>query len=470
MPPRRFHIRVVVLSFSILAARASIAGGEEIRWSVKTPMPVPRGFASAVAFQGKIYVIGGYSGSNLSRVDVYDPGAGSWSTRQPMPTPRTRPITAVVGGRIYAIGGVQITSPYQGGWVLANEAYDPATDSWSARADFPLSTSTGFNLGDAFFDGAAVAGKIYVTLSRLGTSATWAYDPASDSWDTARSPVPFTYTSFAAAALNGKVYVAARGETPWGGPFSNGASFGEYDPAADLWIIRPSSLSARRAFGLAALGGIVYAVGGAEIDHGEPERTFFRAVGTVEAFDPAANRWFPRAPLAVPRLAPAVAAVDGKLYVLGGARRDSNETLTPLLPLADVEEGVVVTTGCQPSPASLCLDQQPGDSRFEITVAYSTTQGGGRSGDARAIALSPLGINRGGVFWFFSADNPEMLVKVLDGCASNGYYWVFSSAGTNVGFTLRVRDAKTGRQFTRTNPDLSAALPVQDTLALPCRD
>jgi hypothetical protein len=75
---------------------------------------------------------------------------------------------------------------------------------------------------------------------------------------------------------------------------------------------------------------------------------------------------------------------------------------------------------------------------------------------------------KGGVFWFFSADNLEMLVKVIDGCALNGKYWVFYTAGTNVGLTVTVTDTLLGGSVTYQNPDLTPAAPVQDTSALSC--
>jgi hypothetical protein len=119
--------------------------------------------------------------------------------------------------------------------------------------------------------------------------------------------------------------------------------------------------------------------------------------------------------------------------------------------------------GCLPGPATLCI----GD-RFKVEVVYQTAQGGGRSGMGQAVALDSLGVSRGGLFWFFSPDNPEMLVKVIDACALSGKYWVFYSAGTNVGLRVRVTDTTTGRSATYSNPDLTAAPPVQDTSALPC--
>jgi hypothetical protein len=121
--------------------------------------------------------------------------------------------------------------------------------------------------------------------------------------------------------------------------------------------------------------------------------------------------------------------------------------------------------GCTASATTLCLDDQPGDKRFEVQATYQTTEGGGSSGQGHAIPLSTLGVTHGGLFWFFSADNPELLVKVLDACSVNSHDWIFASAGTNVGVTLTVTDMTTGQQKVYTNPDLKSMVPIQDTAA-----
>ena len=125
-----------------------------------------------------------------------------------------------------------------------------------------------------------------------------------------------------------------------------------------------------------------------------------------------------------------------------------------------------LTTACIPSDTTLCLDDAPGDRRFKLSMGFS--HNGGPPGFGQAIPGAALGITHGGTFWFFSQDNPEALVKVLNGCFINGSFWVFFSAGTNVGFTLHVQDTKTSATKTYTNPDNVAALPVQDTSAFPC--
>src|SRR6185369_2338641 len=123
---------------------------------------------------------------------------------------------------------------------------------------------------------------------------------------------------------------------------------------------------------------------------------------------------------------------------------------------------------CSPGDTVLCIDDTPGDRRFKVEVEYSTTQGGGLAGSAHAVPLASLDVNRGGLFWFFSQDNPELLVKVLDGCSDNGHRWVFLSGGTNVGLIATVADTVTGEVHTYYNRDVTPFAPVQDTKAHAC--
>jgi len=79
------------------------------------------------------------------------------------------------------------------------------------------------------------------------------------------------------------------------------------------------------------------------------------------------------------------------------------------------------------------------------------------------------------LFWFFNPANWELQVKVLDGCAVNGHYWVFFAATTNVEFELRVfgRGTNFGNpalQKTYFNPQGHRADAVTDTAAFPCSE
>ena len=125
-------------------------------------------------------------------------------------------------------------------------------------------------------------------------------------------------------------------------------------------------------------------------------------------------------------------------------------------------------TTCVPDGDTLCIDNVAGDRRFKVEVTFHTSQNGGASGNGHAVALGSLGITKGGLFWFFGADNPEFLIKILNGCSANAKFWVFYSGATNVGMTITVTDTVNGHTFVRTNADLHPLATLQDTGALNC--
>ena len=86
---------------------------------------------------------------------------------------------------------------------------------------------------------------------------------------------------------------------------------------------------------------------------------------------------------------------------------------------------------CEATATTLCLR----DSRYEVSLKWWTADG--QSGDS---AVVQEGTNDSGLFSFFTDDNWEMLVKVLDGCSYNGHDWVYAASATNLGYALRVRD------------------------------
>lgn len=126
------------------------------------------------------------------------------------------------------------------------------------------------------------------------------------------------------------------------------------------------------------------------------------------------------------------------------------------------------TTACVASDTVLCLDNNPGDQRFAVTLAWDDTLGGGGTGVAWAVPLGPLGASNAGWFYTNLPSNPLMLVKILDGCGIGSGFWVFGLVDTTTGFTLTVHDTKTGNNFTYDNPDGTAATAIQNLDALPC--
>jgi hypothetical protein len=124
------------------------------------------------------------------------------------------------------------------------------------------------------------------------------------------------------------------------------------------------------------------------------------------------------------------------------------------LPVVSQRDAAAVVTPCVEGPGNLCLNRD----RFELEIEWETAAGGSGSGQ-----VVPFGSDDSGLFWFFDADNWEMLVKVLDGCVLNNRYWVFAAATTDVGYTLRVTDTETGRIKTYTNQVGRAAPAITDT-------
>jgi hypothetical protein len=299
----------------------------EVTWTPRAPMSVPRFDLGAAALRGKVYAVGGFSGSTLALVEEYDPANNSWTRKADLPTPRRLLVVAAVNGKVYAIGGASFTDPNALTYSFATDELDPLANTWTTRAPIPMDPPFNSVLGNCFIGGAAVGGKIYVVVfntNTTGTTATYAYDPATNSWTTGLAPVPFGYTRYAAAASNGKLYVL--GISP---AFGSG-QFAEYDPAANIWVTKSSPPTARQYQTLVAAGDRVYAIGG--LGASGPS-------ATVEAFDPATGAWELATPLPTPRHSAGSAATGAMIHAVGGAANSAG------LPLAVLESGQSVGEG-----------------------------------------------------------------------------------------------------------------------------
>ena len=135
------------LSATNIAKDGTYAGWHEggDTWSARTSMPRTRRYLATAEVGGKIYAIGGYSGSARNYNEEYDPVANSWDTKTAMTTARYGLAAVAVSGKIYALGG-------QGG-TNKNEEYDPVANGWTAK--------TAMTTGRRYFAAAVVGGKIY---------------------------------------------------------------------------------------------------------------------------------------------------------------------------------------------------------------------------------------------------------------------------------------------------------------------
>jgi hypothetical protein len=93
-------------------------------------------------------------------------------------------------------------------------------------------------------------------------------------------------------------------------------------------------------------------------------------------------------------------------------------------------------TSCGASTtAALCLQ-----TRFQITTKWRTnpTPGTPTDGDGHVVVAGP----NSGIFWFFSSDNWEVMVKAINGCGLNSRYWIYSAATTDQFYRMEVFDFK----------------------------
>jgi DNA-binding beta-propeller fold protein YncE len=78
-----------------------------------------------------------------------------------------------------------------------------------------------------------------------------------------------------------------------------------YDPSTKTWLTKGSLLTPREGVAVAAVNGKLYAIGGG-------------GTGAVEEYDPAANLWTPKTAMPTPRDYAAAAVVGNQIYVIGG--------------------------------------------------------------------------------------------------------------------------------------------------------
>ncbi len=128
----------------------------------------------------------------------------------------------------------------------------------------------------------------------------------------------------------------------------------------------------------------------------------------------------------------------------------------PLSIAREIEVSAPAAAGkndCVAGDTVLCLNQD----RFAAEVRWRTPAG--RSGDGRAVPLTA----DTGTFWFFGADNVELVVKLLDGCAINQRFWVFAAGLTNVEVILTLTDTVSGAVREYVHPMGTPFPPIQDT-------
>lgn len=191
---------------------------------------------------------------------------------------------------------------------------------WTKRAPFPEASEE--------LIGASAGGKLYV-FGGLGPGwipqgLVYEYDPATDKW-TKKKPMALPSHHVAVTELDGKFYAFGGFVPPESGPPAwvpiNNAW--EYDPANDSWKALAPMPTKRGSAVAAAVNGKIYVIGGAAPHPGSSEPALHparphRSMSNVEAYDPKTNTWSDRSSMPTARNHAAVGVVNNRVYVIGG--------------------------------------------------------------------------------------------------------------------------------------------------------
>ncbi len=271
---------------------------------------------AVVAVGTTVYAIAGQNaGTPLNRVERLADAATSWETRAPMPSTRHSLAAIAVGTRIFVFGGKG-----NGGAVLTNvEVYDTAANTWSnAVAQMPHAR--------AGHGAVMIDNRIYL-VGGVGTDGAPlahvdVYDPTGDSWTSAAPlPTPRSYLGVTAIENAGAITSGPKGIVAAGGLVAGGAATAiveEYDIELDAWrLVAPLPTTRHSA------AAVTVVVAG-DVDTEEREGWLLGGQVGSDIVDAgvrvrSTRDYVRRLPdLPEPRFLAAAAALDDRIYVLGG--------------------------------------------------------------------------------------------------------------------------------------------------------
>jgi N-acetylneuraminic acid mutarotase len=297
---KNIKIIFILVGLVIIIALTWAGSTRAATWTQKTDMPTERKRVHTEVVDGKIYAISALQGTGKqNRVEQYDPQTDTWTRKADMPTPRTFLGTCVVNGKIYALGG-SIGSPFWTGTAIATvEVYDPASDTWTARADMPMPREvvTCTVNGKIYAIGGWRNGAVLATVEE--------YDPVTDTW-IPKSNMPIARELHTINVVNGKIYVI-------GGQAQSVLSVVEmYDPITDTWVKKADMPERRTVLSSCVLDETIYAFGGSTARGGSPNSNVFR-------YDSATDTWTELEPMPIRNSGMGASTVGRRIYLIGGS-------------------------------------------------------------------------------------------------------------------------------------------------------
>jgi hypothetical protein len=244
----RYFERIAPL-LALFLALPGVAGAQG--WTTRRPMPTPRYGVAGAVLDGRIYVIGGSQTPSESRgmavVEVYDPDTDTWDTSiPPLAEPRLNAAAVAFDGKIYVLGG------RDGSELLESvEVYDPAQGRWEPAHDL-REEKEGF---------AAVihAGTIFL-LGGFGEEGQFldeveALDVGSGEWEEQSWALSLPRASLSAVSLADSIFAL-------GGLYYGPLDLVERYHETEGFEVRRPLLEPRASAGSAVSGKSIYIAGG----------------------------------------------------------------------------------------------------------------------------------------------------------------------------------------------------------------
>jgi N-acetylneuraminic acid mutarotase len=292
------------------------ATGSHLGWQSSALLPSGRYSPGVTAYGGYLYSVGGSgsSGNFAEALAIRIDATGNiddWITvstdavvqRRFAPAIAYRNYLYVAGGYTTSADNQVLFSPLDQNGTLIGRTWGSATATWSARYGHTMHAHNGYLFVIGGYDGAYQPTTYSAPITPTGTIGSW----------TARSSLSSGRYKHASVIANGFLYVLG-GQT---GASSHSADVLRAAIAEDGSLGTFSVVAAfggpRRSLGAAVVNGYMYVIGGRD------SSTFYSDVqyapinpdGSLGAFAATTS-------MTNPRSAHAVAAYNGRIYVLGG--------------------------------------------------------------------------------------------------------------------------------------------------------
>ncbi|MEV4628026.1 carboxypeptidase regulatory-like domain-containing protein [Micromonospora sp. NPDC049523] len=374
------------------------------RWTPFAPLPMARQRPVAAFLGDRLYVTGGWAGTNIPAevepsLDVYDPATDTWSTGAPIPQGTAAAGSAVLDERLYVVGGCH-PEGYSCGSSSDVFRYDPVADRWESLAGYPEPV--------AWASCGAIEAAVYCAggVAEESSRSTYRYDPAADTW-TRLADLPIDLWAAGSTVADGRLDLSG-GVTDDGSTITNQGF--AYDPVTDAWSALPNAVNALYR-GASACG--FYRIGGSFARYG---RAPFAEVlpGRTDCGSDRDSAWL-------------AATAAGTVLAPGRTVRLSVTLDAGVLDQPGTYSAALLLRGNTPYPTTVVPVTFTVAAPAGWGAVSGTVTGADCSGADRPLAGVPVWLDAGGVRYALTTDEQGRFTRWLD--ASTGSVGLVAGGG-----------------------------------------